>query len=286
MLKALLILAVVITPFELLLRTPQIQAALFPPITTVFPTVGIKQYLLEQYVKQEGRLDCLIVGSSMPDRGIDPERLSAGYEQRTGKAIKCFNFAIIGFDDFDTAAILEIIVRDYHPRLLIYGTSARDFGHTPHYTEGIPWAQYQSGRPSFEGWLESSFMSYRYYLTYSSYLTDVGTEETMRSLDHLSRYGQFQLRHTAAVDGSPERSVRADLIRSFAKLDPRTTDMSGLERLLRLKEKGVEIVLVEMPMPAVTINFLPQATRITAPIWIGCTATATPPERRYSRLMG
>ena len=54
-------------------------------------------------------------------------------EARTGRRLRSFNFGVGGITVSSTAAIARILAEDYHPWLIIYGLTARDFSTTlPH----------------------------------------------------------------------------------------------------------------------------------------------------------
>jgi hypothetical protein len=110
--------------------------------------------LLDQFAA-EGPVDCIFIGSSMVAVGIDPQVFAEAYTAQTGDPLRCFNFGQLGFTAFESAEWAEIVIRRYHPRLLIYGHSMRDYNSL---AEGElaaptnnPWELYQLGEFTIEG---------------------------------------------------------------------------------------------------------------------------------------
>ena len=59
--------------------------------------------------------------------GFDPRAFASGYREIKGQDIRCFNFGIDSSSAASTHAIARVMLEDYHPRLLIIGTDARDY---------------------------------------------------------------------------------------------------------------------------------------------------------------
>ncbi len=254
--RALAILIATTSACEVLARTPTAQAVLLPPSTSSVPDVGVQIYQLDQFVRQEGSLDCVIVGSSAAGRGVDPEVLASAFQAKTGRTIRCYNFGTAGAGDEGTAVISQILARNYHPWLMIYAASFRDFGNRANFDMNIPWVRYQQGEFSPDGWLESNLVSYRYYLTYSGYLTNAYVTVTIKRLMRVSRWGQWKTNQSTDVSQSPKRNVYQVQYSEFGRINLSSADMSGLDALFSLRQQGVTIVVAEVPVPPQGLQFL------------------------------
>jgi hypothetical protein len=123
---------------------------------------------LNHFVNHVGPVDCLFLGSSMVISDIDPLSFANAYQNESGEAIRCFNFGVDGLSALGAAALAKILVADYQPRLLVYGTDARDYAVEPEAEDATaildtPWIRYRLGEFSIMGWLldTSSLLRYR-----------------------------------------------------------------------------------------------------------------------------
>jgi hypothetical protein len=164
----LLIFIMLILGAEAAMRLEVIQAFLTPPkMSSRHYQLGHKLTLLEEEIRKNGPVDCIMVGSSMVDTGFDPDAFQKGYQDLTGQNIRCFNFGIDASTVASTHALVDILTEDYHPRLLIVGTDARDYAvpeadNDPAVILETPWVKYRLGDFSLEGWLQEHSYFYRY----------------------------------------------------------------------------------------------------------------------------
>jgi hypothetical protein len=225
-----------IKPVKMLLPAPTIGKEIR------FPEIDIKFDLLQDRLI-EAPIDCFLVGSSMVDAGIDPQILMTELHQ-SNNGYRCFNFGLSGGLGSTSGVIARFVTQQYAPRLLVFGTSALDYYKAPANASGvseIPWLQYHLGHNSFEGFLVDSFMVYRYFLT----------DQKMRQQDYLNQYEMWQdwldkygfrdwLNSEMAHQGMQE------IYLTDFKFD--STEFSGLQEIVALKKKGVEVIVVEMPV--------------------------------------
>lgn len=125
---------------------------------------GIKLAKLNSFVKQEGSLDCVFLGSSIIDADIDPEVFSFMYQSRLNREIKCFNFGLGGLPPSSASLITKFLVYKYHPKIIFYGVSATEFSKRFNQPEiySTSWVRYTLGEFSLEGWLYEQSYLYRY----------------------------------------------------------------------------------------------------------------------------
>jgi hypothetical protein len=110
----------------------------------------------EAYREAGGAVDCVVVGSSMAARGLDPEVISAAYARRTGQEIGCFNFAIPGADMAAVERILEALLVEADPAVVLVGTAPiAEIGEREHLNRILardPWITTRTGGGGVLGW--------------------------------------------------------------------------------------------------------------------------------------
>jgi hypothetical protein len=240
-------------PFQRLLREPGMGSRHYQ--------LGRKLARLDAIIKNSGPIDCLILGSSMVDVGFDPHAFREGYKEATGQDIHCFNFGIDASTAVSAAAIAQILVEDYRPRILIYGTDARDYAvasedNDPAVILESNWVRYRLGHFSLDGWLldHSYFYRYRHYLFRLSRLY---LEETLRSQTTLN-YEITADGHTPLTtvstyindppdpkDDSFEVTYTFSIFSSFEMLEE---NLDALERIMAHNNQETQVIITEMPV--------------------------------------
>ncbi len=262
---ACLILALLLGATELVTRSRPFQSRLRPPnLESRHYQLGPKLALLEAAIDGRGPVDCLFLGNSMVDLGLDPEAFAAAYEQTTGDPIHCFNFALDGIPAAATAAVAQILVQDYRPSLLVYGTDARDYA-APADAEGAavildsPWVRYRRGQFSLSGWLVEQVYVYRYrhHLKRLLRLSFEDLEEL--ELNHpITDYGQTPYQEVGQnVDRPPaiDPAAAGYYYTLMADYELLPENLAGLEQITDQQARGVRVLVVEMPVPAGYVHF-------------------------------
>ena len=202
-----------------------------------------------------------MVGSSMVDVGFDPESFEETYWQATGREIRCFNFGIDASSAASAAALTRIIIEDYHPRFIIFGTDPRDYAipstdRDPAAILGTPWIQYRQGRFSMEGWLLDNSYFYR-YRQHLSRLLHFSFQETIWAETELSfpilPNGFTPLRKTNTrvheppnpEDTSYEVTYYSRIYATYTMLDE---NLTALETMLAYNEPDTQVIVIEMPV--------------------------------------
>ncbi len=252
-------LAVCCAVLELSARTGSIRARLLPPsVGSPSRPFEIQLARLDAFVRREGPLDCVFVGSSLVLTGVDPETFDEAYERRAGRRIRCFNLGVPGMSASDVGALAGILREDYAPSLIVYGATFRDFSTRvagPAVGE-LAWVRYRNGSWSADGWLIEHSYAYRYYLTYRGWM-----DREQRRL--MSRP------FVTADDGFWRNAPTPARVTLGQQLDNVTDDLAtlmrdgiaaphlaGLAALLRLRERGLRIIVVEMPGPTAITAWL------------------------------
>jgi hypothetical protein len=215
------------------------------------PSVGadsfefdIKVYYLEQAIRQQGPLDCLIVGDSMANDGPDPRVIEEAYQAETGAPLHCFNFGMPALMLDASGPLTTALNNRFQPRLMIVMLSARDFdptyGVTFRHVASSDWTQHNLGKKSLRGWAVNSLYSYRYALFLRYWLNPLNRERfaeawraiTPQGFTPLYGYGNtFDLTRPQA---------------DFQISDPAI--QNGFDQLLQLKRAGVNLLIVDAPI--------------------------------------
>jgi hypothetical protein len=220
---------------------------------------------LEKLVKEGQRIDCIFLGNSMVWIDVNPLIVSQRIKEVTGREISCFNFGVSALPASSAGLVAQVLVQKYHPKLLIYGTFARDYA-IPGTAEdatavsNTPWLKYQLGRVSPEGWLYDR----SYFFKYKNYVADV----LLFDLEHvIPGYNGFPPYHDYGFD--PKIGTRINVngtpnIDDVGSQDPHKwlyqyrildEDLDGLRQIMRQSEAGVQIIVMEMPFYPVGFEF-------------------------------
>lgn len=247
---------------ELIARSEFFQAPLTPPkMGSSHYQLGHKLVLLDAESKKTGSIDCIMVGSSTVDVGFDTNFFQKGFHAATGRNIHCFNFGIDASSVASTAALVQILVEDYHPRLVIFGTDPRDYA-IPSVERGPAvildsvWIKHRLGDFSLEGWLMEYSYLYR-YRQHLSRLVRFNFEDTLRSKTKLNfeilSNGFTPLSQVSTYINDPpnlqddtyEVNNNHRIYSSYQILDE---NLAALEEIIAYNETGTEVIAVEMPV--------------------------------------
>ena len=241
---------------EALLRSP--LADRFLPAPTIgremrFPEVDVKFRRLEQMARR-GEVNCFFFGSSMGDAGLDPVVFEAQLRSAGITDLHCFNFSVEAFMAETSADFAEFLVRQYHPRLVIFGTSALEYDAKRDARRGAgqtPWLAYCAGQFSWEGWLVDHSYLYRYLLALPKY-RDPGFRQERQISERLVTASGF--RSVQRVTQNPAGQLDV-LIDSYALNLP---DWVGLQRIAALRRTNTQVIVLEMPVhPEFMPHYLP-----------------------------
>ena len=223
-----------------------------PAVTTRLRPLDLKVAGIAEATRERGHIDCIIIGSSVAWTSLDPRELDAGLRAAGARPLQCYNFALPSLTVEEAAAVSEILVTDYHPGMLLYGFTSRDFRSTtllndPGRIVDLPWVRYRRGAPSLEGWLVTHSAAYRQALPYRLLLRP--REWTaMRWHDERPSFDGYQ---PSGVVGALNGVALPVLAKGLATSDagrPTTSALAALAELLDLRRAGVQVVLVEIPV--------------------------------------
>lgn len=259
-----LVLALLLGAAEILARTERFQSLLTAPaMGSRHFELGWKLALLEMLSNREAPIECIAIGSSMVDLGFDPQAFAAGFKGSTGQDIRCFNFGIDALPAAGSAALAGILVKDYRPGILIYGTDARDYSVAREAEDTVvvldsAWVRYRTGHFSVEGWLLEHFYLYR-YRDILSLLARFNFEDARRSGSRLNEqmtsYGftPYSTVGTYVYDPPNPKDESFQInyyFRLLSDYEMREENLSGLEQIFNENGPSTRVIVVEMPVPA------------------------------------
>ena len=228
---------------EVVARTP--LGYYVPP-----PSVGVdsfeldtKLYYLEQSIRQSGPLDCLILGDSMTNNGVDPRLIEEVYRRETGSTIHCFNLGIPALFLDGSGPLAEALVNRFHPKLLVVLLSVRDFepsGDFPiNAAAHSSWGQQNLGQPSLRGWAVNSLYGYRYLLSLRYWLNPSNREQLASTWNGTTSTGFVPLYGRGEERDLPSAGL------SFQRTE---AAQKGFDTLLNLKQNGVHLLIIDAPI--------------------------------------
>jgi hypothetical protein len=197
-------------------------------------------------------VDCIVLGSSMVLNGFNPASFAAAYRQQTQTDLNCDNVGIPGMVAREAADIAQLLVDRYHPRLLILGTSARDFSDSVADLQSAngdvmqtPWVRYRLGLGfSLEGWLIDHSDAFHYMIGMRHW-TQVWAQPPQAQAPKLP----------INLSLPPDRQTEAGTYDALAHYQVSPQDLAGLEQFLALPRQGVQVLVVEMPVHPTYLYF-------------------------------
>lgn len=255
------LLILMVSTAEGITRWDVFQAPLTPPrLGSRHSQLGYKLTLLDAALRK-GPVDCIALGSSIIDVGFDPDYFQKGYREAAGRDIHCFNFGIDASSSISVAALARILVEDYQPRLLIYGTDARDYVIPPEDPDtavvlDTPWVRYRQGDVTLDGWLMDHSYLYR-YRQHLGLLARFDLHGTLRSqakmVFEILPNGYTPIVTVADyINDPPDPSDDSFEVtyytRIYSSYRMRHENLAALERILDYNNLGVQVVVVEMPV--------------------------------------
>jgi hypothetical protein len=223
--------------------------------------LGPKLARLDAAINEEGRIDCVIVGSSIVDNGFDPQAFAEGFRADTGQDMTCLNFGIDSSTAASAAALAQILVEDYRPRLLIYGTNPRDYALPgeeigPNFILESNWVRYRQGHFTIEGWLIEHSYLYR-YRPHLYNLSRFHFENALRSnstLDsEMTPDGMTPLSTVATYINDPpdpqdDSFSTRHYRRVYSSYKMLEENLVGLEQIMSHNRQETQVIIVEMPV--------------------------------------
>ncbi len=261
-LQALLMVFLFAGAMEAVSRIPALQTFLQPYefYGSAHPQFDIQLRNIKARNNLEGKIDCIVIGNSQTLYGVNPEAVEQAYFTQTGKHITCQNFGNGGVLPNTVYSLINILIKQYQPAVVIFGTSVLDYSSSQNggahaSIMSSPWVRYQMGTFSVDGWLFEYSSAYRYY----------------RGID------QYVFRSTAShpiqINGYSSQPIpRSQLSKDeqyeyFKNMLPSSKRFSQqqigfLKKILRLQNRQTQIILLEAPIEYAMFEFSPRLKKM------------------------
>lgn len=234
----------VILAAEIIARSPLGDRLPAPSVEADSFLFDAKVYQLEQQVRRDGKIDCIFIGSSVTNSGIDPATIERVYKERTGETIHCFNIGYPAMTVENAAAFADALIAKFSPRVIFYTFIPRDLTDvkfTVDFLEQSPWLKPADAQTSLHDWLVDHSYAYRYYLTWRYLLVNANRTKRLDEIKNLTSKGfqpaiGIRAPYPAAINMTPEYLAQV-------WTEPRTAQM--LEQLLARQTDGTRLILVE-----------------------------------------
>lgn len=198
----------------------------------------LKVKYLDEFVEQNGPVECLILGSSLVDYGIDPDILRSRYAEITGEDLLCFNFGVGGSKANELDFIMEFVITRYHPDTIIYATWPRDYIFLAEALDQSAWIDYQMGSRSPRGWLVSNLQTIQF------------THTALNMLWHAIPNDRAVIARTLANGYAPEEGTFPPDTPQSNEIAyrPYAENFQSLEKAVGLtQKKGIDLYVVAIP---------------------------------------
>lgn len=253
---AILILLLLVSLLEVVFRQPAVMSRLpAPSIGSTHEQLEIQVYRLHQFAAS-GSVDCIVLGSSMVRMGIKPTAFADAYSGQTGESLRCFTFGLDGLTTSAAGILAEYLVNTYHPRLLIYGVSPRDFNEevviqdfSGKSVAQLDWMKYERGTFNITGWMFAHLHAFQYAYFYRdclmpSFAGKVERRRLEESLIEPDGYSPFDRVLTWPISDKQ----RENITKLFQDYKPVPEELAGLQQIIRLHQSGqTRLAIVEVP---------------------------------------
>ncbi len=226
-----------------------------PSIGSGHPRLDIKLELLDRFVREEGRLDCLFLGASDVNLSIDPEEFARAYAVAGGCRPVTFNFGLDGFVPPATAVLAGILVEKYRPHWLVWGVTPASFSgdvrkRNDQIVRSHPWFRHRTGSRNLEGWLIENSAAYRYFLRFRIWLERPNYSRTLSLREaQISRAGVADWKKARVIDeaagGGFEKAARQRRFPEAVTLD--LESLAVLDAIKGMAER-TQVLVLEIPV--------------------------------------
>ena len=228
----------------------------------------IKWFKLQDYVRKNGGVDVILMGSSEVNTGIDPEVLSLDYESLTGKKLRIFNFGLEGLTIAPNSKLANIIDQTFHPGTILFVTEMRDYiasnGLEVQSTfESNPWIRGHLGTGnSIESWMISSSSLLQKLLVFRNWSRFDFRNNLFANIERFANVSPSGYEEDLSLGkgfnpnpdpNNPGDKKNFELFSNY-KIDPGR--LNDLLEILRLKKSGVQVFITEMPIYPTYFEFL------------------------------
>lgn len=251
---------------EIFFRIDAVQARLTGPrIGSRHRQFEIQIARLEKLVNEGESIDCIFLGNSMVWLGINPLVVNQSFLEKTGQEIHCFDFGVSALPASSAGQIAPMLVQKFHPKVLIYGTFARDYAvpldaEDAYAVSDTPWLKYQNGKFNLQGWLyaHSSLMQYKGHMRdylFMNFLEDVFVP---RDVPPYQAYGldpKYDIRTDVRASPDFESKDNRDPVKWLRHYKIQRENLDGLQKIVQQSDNGVQVIVIEMPFYETALKF-------------------------------
>jgi hypothetical protein len=238
--------------FEVALQIPGLVRILpipAPSLESHYPELGVKFQRLFQVKK----VNCLFIGSSMIDAGLDPVIFENGLDKENGRKNTCFNLGYAGMQTEASTAIANTVTYWHPVDLVVFGLSPLDLSSIYTKTRSVarmPVFTYYGGKPSLEGWLFNHLRLPWYFAALPRSSEPAYLSEQVEWDELLTARGIRQTNDIGKVNIKDQEVTLTDF-----HINP--ADMQALENtLLNFKSRGIQPIVVEFPVHPVYYPYI------------------------------
>jgi hypothetical protein len=253
---------------ELLFRQDAVRAGLTGPrFGSRHDQFELQLARLDKLVREGEPIDCIFLGNSMVWLGVDPLVVDRVFEHRTGREIHCFNFGVSALPASSAGQIAPMLVEKYHPKLLIYGTFARDYAipadaEDAYAVSDTPWLKYRVGDFNLEGWLydHSTVFQYKEHIRdflFMHYLEDVFVQEDAPPYKAYGLDPKYDIRIDVRTSPDFEAVDNRDPVKWLTHYEIKQENLDGLRRIVQQSDNNVTVIVIELPFYATAYEFFP-----------------------------
>jgi hypothetical protein len=217
----------------------------------------IKWQKLEDFARDNGGVDVILLGNSMVNTGIDPEILE-NQLSISGQPLRIFNFGVEGLTGAPVADLASLLVDTYHPAKFIYFTEMRDYlaGNGDDVAKNFlsdEWLQYRLGQKNFTGWLVDHSFALQRLLPLRNWARADFLDtwlQNMRRFENTHPDGYEPEIQKSDFSGNPPDPNDPEDQKLFVLYGNYTIDpdrLSYLKQIIDLREKGTYVVVTEFP---------------------------------------
>lgn len=238
---------------EGLLRLEPVQSLLpAPSLGTGHQNFDCKLAGLDAFVRREGGVDCIFLGPSTVNYGINPAVVRASYRRFTGNDLRCYNFGLGSLSNPAARIVMQVLIRRYHPANIVLGTFAGQdrFGEeTEDRLTTNAWVEYQLGHRTFRGWLLEHSVALRYFLRLLVWVEHPRFSISISRLEAQTEPNGFTrtLETMPNIEQPPNPVRERQFFVRFEHFSVSPEHLQALEDMLRLKSQ-VGLAVVEMPI--------------------------------------
>jgi hypothetical protein len=238
--------------FELALHSSTLIRVLpfpSPSLESRFPEIGVKF----ERIFQVKEINCLFIGSSMVDAGLDPIIFEQGLAKENGRNNTCFNMGLAGLQTEASTAIANTLSYWHPVKVVVVGLSPLDLSSDYDKTRPLarmPVFTYFEEKPSLEGWMFNHLRLPWYFASLPRSSDPAYLSEQVEWDELLTDRGIRQTGEIGKINLKDQEVTLTDF-----RINP--VDMDALEStLVSFKDRGILPIVVEFPVHPVYYPFI------------------------------